>query len=133
MDPLGIAVAIGVVGGAVGALVIFWKATRRLFAFLDEVAGEPAQFGRPAKPGLIEKVDGIALATGGVVTTQDAMKVTQDEHTTQIQTLTGQMRNILHELYPNGGGSLRDAVDRLERQIAPPGVQVTINSEHPST
>lgn len=102
------------VSSALAAVIFLAKtigrAARRGSSFLDEVMGTPAEFGRDARPGLIEKVDHIA-------TTQGEMRDTQDEHTAQLQ-------KILHELWPNGGGSMRDAVDRLERQVS---VQVTVN------
>lgn len=94
------------IGAGVFVLFKFFVATRKLFSFLDEVTGEPAAFGRPAKPGLVEKVDLISAE--------------QAAHTEQIQ-------RILHEVYPNSGGSLRDAVDRLERASAPSPVQVNVN------
>ena len=94
--------AVGIAAG-LGVLFKFFQATRKLFAFLDEVTGEPAAYGRPAKPGLVEKVDQI--------------QTEQSEHTAQIN-------RVLHELFPNSGTSLRDAVDRLERLSAP---QVNVN------
>lgn len=93
------------VAGALAVLVKFFQLTRKLFSFLDEVTGEPAAFGRPAKPGLVEKVDQI--------------QAEQATHTEQIQ-------KVLHELFPNSGASLRDAVDRLERQAHPPAVSVNV-------
>lgn len=97
--------------GVSAALVVLYKffvATRKLFAFLDEVTGEPAAFGRAAKPGLVEKVDQI--------------QTEQSVHTEQIQ-------RVLHELFPNSGTSLRDAVDRLERQSTP-AVTVNVKPDH---
>jgi hypothetical protein len=84
---------IGIGGGAVTALVALgallrkgWAVWRKVSAFLDELVGEPAQFGRNAKPGLIERLD-----------KQDVL-------------LTG-----LHkEMHPNGGSSVRDSLNRLE-------------------
>ena len=95
-------------GAGLAALVKFFQVTRKLFSFLDEVTGEPAAFGRAAKPGLVEKVDQI--------------QAEQTVHNEQIQ-------RVLHELFPNSGASLRDAVDRLERLSAP---QVNVNVNAPA-
>ena len=90
----------------IAVLVKFFNVSRKLFSFLDEVTGEPAAFGRKAKPGLVEKVDQI--------------QTEQANHTLQLD-------QVMHELFPNSGGSLRDAVDRLEKQSAP-SVNVNVNS-----
>jgi hypothetical protein len=98
------------ISAAIAVLVKFFNVSRKLFAFLDEVTGEPAAFGRAAKPGLVEKVDQI--------------QTEQANHTVLIE-------RALHELFPNSGGSLRDVVDRLEKQSTPSvNVHVTPPSEH---
>lgn len=93
------------IAAAIAVLAKFFQVTRKLFTFLDEVTGEPAAYGRPAKPGLVEKVDQI--------------QTEQSAHTEQIQ-------RVLHELFPNSGSSLRDAVDRLERQSSA-SINVNVN------
>jgi hypothetical protein len=98
------------VGAAAGVLAVGWKLARRLFSLLDELAGEPAEYGRPAKPGLIQKVDTI---------------------TDQLAEMRLEVTHMKHELFPNSGTSLRDAVDRLERQATSPAVVVNTNpTEH---
>jgi hypothetical protein len=96
------------VAAALAVLAKFFQVSRKLFSFLDEVTGEPAAFGRDAKPGLVQKVDQIQSE--------------QAVHTEQIQ-------RVLHELFPNSGSSLRDAVDRLERQSMP-AVTVNVKPDH---
>lgn len=56
--------------------------------FLDDWHGSEARPGRPAVPGIMQRM--VDLEEG--------------------------LRTIRHEVFPNSGGSLRDAVDRLERQ-----------------
>ena len=104
---LWVAGGISTIGGAFVVLKKLWLVFRKLNAFLDELVGEPAQFGRAAKPGVIERMDA-----------QEAL-----------------MKSMHHELHPNSGSSLRDAVDRTERTLndhlksCPPPVQVNVNTQ----
>lgn len=75
--------------GAAGAL---WRPTRRIVRrlgeFLDDWDGAPGRPGVPARPGVMERLGGI------------------DKRLTAVE----------HELHPNSGGSLRDALDRVDRR-----------------
>lgn len=108
MDPLGttiaVAAALVVLAGGAKVLAQLIKGWRRFFSVLDELAGEPAEFGRPAKPGLIEKVD----------------------------LLAADIELIKHEVFPNSGHSLRDAVNRIEQSQGSTGSPVQVNvNPHP--
>ncbi|GAB3472000.1 hypothetical protein [Actinophytocola sediminis] len=74
------------------ALGVFWKAgtavarwARRVTDFFDDWSGEPARAGVPARPGVMAR----------------------------LETMEGRLLTIEHELHPNSGASLRDAVDRI--------------------
>lgn len=80
-----------------GALALLWKAItatlrtgRKWDMFLEDWHGTEARPGRPAVPGIMQRM--VDLEEG--------------------------LRQIRHEVFPNSGGSLRDAVDRLERQAS---------------
>jgi hypothetical protein len=81
----------------------------RVGQFLDDWNGEPARPGiAPAKPGVME----------------------------QLTAHASRLAAIEHELHPNGGSSMRDAIDRLEAQAAQPaaapGAVVHIHSPEPA-
>jgi hypothetical protein len=91
------------VAAVVGLVAMVWRAARgiarRLDHLLDDWAGEPARPGVPARPGLVERIARI-----------------EDRQLQQGARLAA----IEHELHPNSGSSLRDAVDRVERHVCPP-------------
>lgn len=76
---------------ALGALVgAFWYALRRLLRFTRKASKVADKvFGDEDNPGLFDVLD----------------------------TMQANQHRILHELFPNGGGSLRDAVDAVRVQI----------------
>lgn len=87
-------------GGAItvvsGLLAGLWRLGRgvvrtahRMNEFMDDWYGEPARAGVPARPGVLERVAGMESRLG----------------------------RMEHELHPNAGGSLRDAVDEANRRL----------------
>ncbi|MBL0777016.1 hypothetical protein G6541_06370 [Streptomyces albidoflavus] len=95
-------------GGAVsltlGLVTIAWRGIRggvrlgrRVDQFIDDWQGEPSRAGVPARPGVMERMGGLEDRMGGV---------------------EADLQRIKHELYPNSGGSLRDAVDRANERLA---------------
>ncbi|MEW2633328.1 hypothetical protein AB0903_17150 [Streptomyces sp. NPDC048389] len=88
-------------GGAVtilaGAGTVAWRVVRggirlghRVDHFIDDWYGEPSRPGIPARPGVLERVGAIEDRLG----------------------------RVEHELYPNSGGSLRDAVDQANARLS---------------
>lgn len=63
---------------------------RRVEQFMDDWIGEEARPGVPGRPGVMQRVSGI------------------EERLARVE----------HELYPNSGGSLRDAVDMANVRLA---------------
>jgi hypothetical protein len=87
----------GIAPAATGVVAALWRLARsaartgrRVDRFMDDYYGEPARPGVPARPGLMERVGGIEDRLG----------------------------RVEHELHPNDGASLRDAVDRTNRRLA---------------
>ncbi|MET9322011.1 hypothetical protein ABZX75_17720 [Streptomyces sp. NPDC003038] len=88
-------------GGAltllVGASTAVWRVVRgglrlgrRIDLFIDDWYGEAERPGVPARPGVMARMSGI------------------EQRLTRVE----------HELYPNSGGSLRDAVDLANERLA---------------
>ncbi|MCF3960595.1 hypothetical protein [Streptomyces fuscigenes] len=95
-------------GGAIslagGLVAVAWRVLRgtarlgrRVDEFIDDWRGEPSRPGVPARPGVMERMVGLESRMGGV----------EDE-----------LGRIKHELYPNSGGSLRDAVDLANHRLS---------------
>jgi hypothetical protein len=74
-----------------------WPIIKRVNYFVDDWFGEPEREGRSARPGVLSRLQGI--------------EDTQLAHSKQFEV-------VLHELFPNSGGSLRDEVKRTEVEIA---------------
>ncbi len=87
--------AVTVLGGAVVVVrqAVGWmiRTARKLSRLADDLLGEPAHGGMPARPGLMERVAGI--------------EATQAD-------MLGRLAG-LEELRPNGGGSIKDTIGRI--------------------
>ncbi len=95
-------VALAAIGGAIAGV---WRALRPLreFArraelFWDDWAGSAERPGVPARPGVMQRLERIERCV-----------VVYDER----------MSRVEHELHPNSGSSLRDAVNRIETAVRP--------------
>ncbi|MFE7354898.1 hypothetical protein ACFU8Q_17285 [Streptomyces sp. NPDC057543] len=88
-------------GGALSVLTavvtVLWRISRgalhlggRVAEFMDDWSGEEERPGVPGRPGVMERVSGIEA----------------------------RLSRVEHELYPNSGGSLRDAVDLANHRLA---------------
>ncbi len=95
-------------GGAVsllaGLVTLGWRLARgvvrfgrRVDDFIDDWQGEPSRPGVPARPGVMERMEGMETRMG---------------------VLEDGLARVTHELYPNSGESLRDAVDLANRRLA---------------
>ncbi|MFD5788555.1 hypothetical protein ACFWH1_18275 [Streptomyces sp. NPDC127037] len=85
------------VASVAAALTLLWavaRGIRRIVAAVDQIVedwqGIPERPGVPARPGVMERLDGIERRVSG----------------------------IEHELHPNSGASLRDAIDRVDRRTS---------------
>ncbi|MGW7431876.1 hypothetical protein ACWGIN_20295 [Streptomyces sp. NPDC054861] len=83
---------VAAIGAALGLIYRATRSVRRLAERLGDVAddwqGVPARPGVPGRPGVMERLDAIE----------------------------GKLGAVEHELHPNSGGSLRDAVDRVDER-----------------
>lgn len=89
-----------VVGTLVGIIAFLVKAfpiVRKLIAFLNDVGGEEARPGFPARPGLFDRIHSIELLQAS---------------------MSDKLDNVHHELFPNSGKSLRDQTNRIEAKVS---------------
>lgn len=94
---MGLAGATAIVTSAVTALagVLFWglrtlhRTVRGVTDLVDDWRGEPARPGVAARPGVMAR----------------------------LESMDGRLTRIEAELHPNGGATVRDAVNRIERKI----------------
>ena len=83
------ALSIAVFGIAGWAARWAWRILKRTTHFLDDYFGEPPRDGLPAKPGVMAR----------------------------LQDLTDDVTKIRAQVFPNGGTSLRDAVDQVAADL----------------
>lgn len=95
---------LGGIVGAVAVLAAVWKTllqpvvrfARRLVHFVDDWFGEPERDGVPERPGVMRRLQLI------------------DDHGERTD---GRLDAIEHQLSPNSGKSLHDAVTRIETAV----------------
>lgn len=83
-----------------------WDKLRKAGRLADDLTGEPARPGFPASPGVLERMAGIEAALAPVLTRLDSME--------------NRLAAVEAQMHPNGGSTLRDAVDRLQPAETPP-------------
>ncbi len=66
-----------------------WPVARRVVHLVDDLTGEPARPGVDARPGVMERLR-------------------------QLDDATTEHGRVLAELLPNGGGTIKDTVDRID-------------------
>lgn len=76
---------------------------RKINHFVDDVAGEPARAGVPARPGLMERLS--------------VVEEKQDEQSVSLAKQSAALAVVQHEVTTNHGSSLKDAVKKLERKF----------------
>jgi len=82
----------------IGWLIVkVFPVIRKFVAFVNDVAGEEARPGTPARPGLFERLSRIEDVQ------QDMVKKVDVVH---------------HEMFPNSGKSLRDQNNRIEAKVS---------------
>lgn len=104
---LAIAGGVATIGGAVVAIRQATPVVRTVIGVFNDFAGEPARPGVAARPGVIESLSNI--------------KATQTAQGAQLASVTDELGKVRHELHPNSGLSLRDAVDRMEKAVTAQG------------
>ena len=82
----------------------------KFVTFVNDVAGEEARPGFPARPGLFDRIDSIEITQQSVSDKVDSIEIAQKD-------MAGKVEKVHHELFPNSGKSLRDQTDRIEAKV----------------
>ena len=123
----------GIVVGIIAVFAVIgwaWKQlkppTKGIEHFLEDWNGEPERPGVPARPGMMQRVANIETAQNASATHQTKAEEFFEKYAPIIDRLD-------HEMHPNSGSSMADAVNRTERSLAehiaactPPATTVTV-------
>ena len=98
--------------GFIGAVA--WKyprpPTKGIEHFLEDWNGEPARPGVPARPGMMQRVANIETSQKNTATHQIKTDTWLEKYGPIIDKLN-------HEMHPNSGSSMADAVNRTEQSL----------------
>ena len=84
---------------------------RKFVTFVNDVAGEEARQGFPARPGLFDRIHSIEITQQSVSDKVDSIEIAQKD-------MAGKVEKVHHELFPNSGKSLRDQTNRIEAKVS---------------
>jgi hypothetical protein len=91
------------------ASVWIWRTVQKIVRVVDDLAGEPPSAAEPdGKPGILQQ---LAEMRAGI-----EILPTVRQH---LAALEERMAAVEAQLQPNGGASLRDSMDRVERAVIP--------------
>lgn len=96
---IGSAAVLAALGVILGFGRSLWRLARKINKTLDDWAGEPARPGVPERPGVMSRLASIETSTSAM-------------HT-QLGAVGRRLESVEHELHPNSGTSLRDAVNDI--------------------
>ena len=83
---------------------------RKFVTFVNDVAGEEARPGFPARLGLFDRIHSIEITQQSVSDKVDSIEIAQKD-------MAGKVEKVHHELFPNSGKSLRDQTNRIEAKV----------------
>ena len=97
---------------------------RKFVTFVNDVAGEEARPGFPARPGLFDRIHSIEITQQSVSDKVDSIEIAQKDMAGKVDTIeiaqkdmAGKVEKVHHELFPNSGKSLRDQTNRIEAKV----------------
>ena len=98
------------VAAIVLGVVKAFPVVRKFVTFVNDVAGEEARPGFPARPGLFDRIHSIEITQQSVSDKVDSIEIAQKD-------MAGKVEKVHHELFPNSGKSLRDQTNRIEAKV----------------
>jgi hypothetical protein len=110
----GLAAILGLAAAAGKAAQVAYRLVRGLLNIVDDWRGEPDRDGVPGRLGVMAR---LARQDGQLV----AQAVRLDRQDGRLARLESGVEQVHGELKPNGGATLRDAVNRVEEQLGTSG------------
>lgn len=110
-----VSLILGIAGVIVRAGWMAWKVLQRVVRLVDALAGKPAGPGeKEAQPGLLEQVAELRSRLSQLDELQAAVEVlpAMRQH---LAALDARLAIVEGQVKPNGGGSLKDQVTRIEQ------------------
>lgn len=129
------------IGGVIAAIGTVWAAYRRVLKWyqhkvsprldlFDEVMlllrgrdeirlpENPAIVVAEAIPGALERLAEIEKSQASTELNTEALWQSVNRHSEQVEYLIGEVHEVKAEVKPNGGGSIKDTVNRIEERLA---------------
>lgn len=106
----------GVIGLAGKAMHVVWRTMQKVVRLVDDLNGEPPGPGNPdGSPGLLQRLTAIEVAVAVVPALLLRMTAVEG----RVATLEERTAAVEAQFQRNGGGSLRDSLDRVEAAVVP--------------
>jgi ubiquinone biosynthesis protein UbiJ len=116
-----------ILGGLLGLIkAAMWvtQQLRKIGRLADDLLGEPAHGGKPATPGLMERVATMEDHVAPLPSRLDALdravadlRADVAENREEVGDVRRRVSVVEAELKPNGGSTVRDAVDRIDAAV----------------
>lgn len=100
-------------GALTGLTVKVWPVVRRLGRFLDDVQGEPARPGAPARPGWGERLSAIEARQGATVERLDNLETSQLKVITRLESVESTTERVRAQTENSHTTNLRDDLDHV--------------------
>ena len=97
------------------AWVWVWRTVQKIVRLVDDLTGEPPGPGeKDGKPGVLEQLAELVQASSQLAELQAAVEVlpAMRQH---LAALDARLATVEGQLKPNGGGSIKDQVTRIEQ------------------
>ena len=111
------AAIVGALGALGAAVAKVWPVVRRLARFLDDVHGEPARQGQPARPGWGERLTRIEDGQQDALTRLDRVESGQMAALVRLDRVESTTERVRAQTENSHTTNLRDDLDRIDAKV----------------